>query len=112
MRDCLSQSRAALIVLSAARLHANVADSEAVRILNVQANNKNIDGALDILGFQTTFVARGARVPSLQQAKFLASLLAKQKNPINVTPDSIIANYTADEAKVKITALKIEQGEP
>jgi len=41
--------------------------------------NKNIDGALDILGFQTTFVARGARVPSLQQAKFLAVLLSKQK---------------------------------
>lgn len=74
--------------------------------------NKNIDGALDILGFQTTFVARGARVPSLQQAKFLASLLGKQKNPITVTVESILANYTAAEANVKITALKLEQGLP
>jgi len=29
-----------------------------------------------------------------------------------VTPESIIANYTAAEANLKITALKIEQGEP
>ena len=84
----------------------------AQRILSVQANNKNMESALEILGFATTLVARGARVPSLQQAKFLASLLAKQKNPIMVTPESIIANYTAAEANVKITALKLEQGLP